>query len=128
MEVWTRIDAPIQAFTTFKLSCVRYHRRSASDYEPTQLILIGLLTVSMASCHKTPEGSTAAEDTKKAAEAVKEPLTSNADATAKDLEPAQAAAEKKAAEKEAAARIKAALTPAPSPAPAAPPATPAVPK
>lgn len=124
MEVWTRIDAPIQAFTTFKLSCVRYHRRSASDYEPTQFILIGLLTVSLASCHKTPEGSKAAE----AVEAVKEAVTSNADAVAKDLETAQAAAEKKAAEKEAAAKIKAALTPAPSPAPAAPPATPAVPK
>ncbi len=104
------------------------------------LIFIGLLTGSITSCNKTPENTKAMEDTKKAAESVK-------DATIKELEIAKVkamelgeAAKKEAivlkeeakvktaeaakAIEEAAKKAKEALTPAPAPTPEAP----AVPK
>ncbi len=107
----------------------------------TSLILIGLFASIITSCKKTPETTKAIEDTKQAAESVK-------NATVKELEIAKgkaielgAAAKKEAvilkeeakektaeaakAIEDAAKRAKEALTPA---APAAPPEAPAVPK
>lgn len=82
-----------------------------APFHPMKLRLSSFLLVSilaLAACEKTPETQKAAEDAKKAGEAVKEAAKSGMDAAKVEAEAAKEAAAKKAAELKEAAEKKAA--------------------
>lgn len=75
--------------------------KNLSQFPPmkaSQSILFALVLTSFAACEKTPESQKAAEDAKKAGEAVKDAAKSGLEAAKKEAETSQEAAAKKAAE------------------------------
>ena len=102
-------------FNRFAGFCETFFLRAVikqpAPFHPMKLRLSSLLLVSilaLAACEKTPETQKAAEDAKKAGEAVKEAAKSGMDAAKVEAEAAKEAAAKKAAELKEAAEKKAA--------------------